>query len=223
MERDEVDALIAIYACVGDCDPDVVGRGIRRGVMRAERDTGRSQARSPVPHGRRRRGAAGPDHRATCSRRTVFPNPPRALSRAVQYAAFRRQPGGLITWYDDVDSGAARRQVTRLLDPLRAGPVLEGEKARESSMVRHHRRLRTDRSCGAVRLGRGPLRPELRAAHLPRPRAAAPGRAHHAADRPRRPRNRPGCRVACPVRNGRIAGTRLATGRGIALAVRHEH
>ena len=40
MELDEVDALIAIYACVGNCDPDVVGRGIRRGVLRAERTTG---------------------------------------------------------------------------------------------------------------------------------------------------------------------------------------
>ena len=39
MEHGDVDALIAIFACVGDCDPNLVGRGIRRGVLRAERRT----------------------------------------------------------------------------------------------------------------------------------------------------------------------------------------
>ena len=123
-----------MFACVGDCDPNLVGRGIRRGVLRAERVTG-----VPKPALLCLMGAAGAVHigRGTKSRH-VFPSyrfpesAARALSRAAQYAAFRRQPGGLITWYDDVDSGAARSQVKQLLDTA-TGPVLvvEGEKARE--------------------------------------------------------------------------------------------
>lgn len=122
MEHDEVDALIAIFACVGGCDPAVVGRGIRRGVLRAERKTGVSKpallclmgAAGAVQFGVETGGETGARH--------VFPSyrfpesAARALARAVQYAAFRSQSGGRLLWYDDADSAGARQEVKTLMD-----------------------------------------------------------------------------------------------------------
>jgi hypothetical protein len=38
-----------------------------------------------------------------------------ALSRAVQYAAYRSHPPGKILWYDNVDAAAARQKVQAVL------------------------------------------------------------------------------------------------------------
>ncbi len=118
MEHEEVDALIAMFACVGDCDLQLVGRGIRRGVLRAERKTGIAK-----PALLCLMGAAGAvEFGGGTASRHVFPayrfpeSAALALSRAAQYAAFRRQPGGRILWYEDVEAGAARRQVQAMLD-----------------------------------------------------------------------------------------------------------
>ena len=78
MEHEEVDALIAMFACVGDCDPQLVGRGIRRGVLRAERKTGIAKPAllclmGAAGCGRVRRRE--PLH-AVCSPPTDFPNRP---------------------------------------------------------------------------------------------------------------------------------------------------
>jgi acyl-CoA synthetase (NDP forming)/GNAT superfamily N-acetyltransferase len=136
MEHEDVDALIAIFACVGDCDPEVVGRGIRRGVLRAERKSGVPKpallclmgAAGAVQFGVETGGEAGSRH--------VFPSyrfpesAARALSRAVQYAAFRRRPGGRLVWYEDVDPAAARQEVKALVDGAGEDVVwLEGEPA----------------------------------------------------------------------------------------------
>jgi acyl-CoA synthetase (NDP forming) len=114
MGNDEVDAIIAIFACVGECDPKTVGRGIRRGVLRAERITGVSKpallclmgAAGAVRFGME--GSSG-----ETGQRHVFPSyrfpesAALALSRAVQYASFRSQPGGRLRWFEDADGGAA--------------------------------------------------------------------------------------------------------------------
>ena len=139
VEHDGVDALVVIFACIGGCDPKVVGRGIRRGVLRAERKTGvakpvllclMGQAGTVRLHGE---GAADP---AGAASRHVFPSyrfpesAALALSRAVQYAGFRRRPAGKSVWYDDVDAAAARQEVTALLADATEDVVwLEGEKA----------------------------------------------------------------------------------------------
>ncbi len=132
MEHDEVDSLIAIFACVGNCDPEVVGRGIRRGVLRAEKKTGVSK-----PALLCLMGASGAVHFGikTDSRR-VFPSyrfpesAAQALARAVEYSAFRAHPAGRMLWYEDVDSAAARKEVMALLDGAAEGMVtLEGEPA----------------------------------------------------------------------------------------------
>lgn len=138
LERDDVDALIAIHACIGDCDPKVVGRAIRRGVRRAERRTGLAKPMLLCLIG----GAADvqahreEDGRASASRR-VFPHyrfpesAALALSRAVQYAAFRRRPAGRLRWFEDVDGVAARHEVMGMLDASPGEPlVVEGERAR---------------------------------------------------------------------------------------------
>ncbi|HYK90696.1 MAG TPA: GNAT family N-acetyltransferase [Acidobacteriota bacterium] len=123
MEHDEVDALIAMFACVGDCDPNLVGRGIRRGVLRAERNTGISKpallclmgAAGAVQIGAERGGGETTSRHIFPSYR--FPESAAlALSRAAQYAAFRRQPGGRIMWYEDVDAPTARQEVKALLE-----------------------------------------------------------------------------------------------------------
>lgn len=137
--HDGVDALVVIFACIGGCDPKVVGRGIRRGVLRAERKTGvakpvllclMGQAGIVRLHGE---GASDP---AASPSRHVFPSyrfpesAALALSRAVQYAAYRQRPGGQFVWYDDVDAGAARQDVASFLaDGAEEVVWLEGEKA----------------------------------------------------------------------------------------------
>ena len=137
--HDGVDALVVIFACIGGCDPKVVGRGIRRGVLRGERKTGiakpvllclMGQAGIVRLHGE---GAA---ETASAPSRHVFPSyrfpesAALALSRAVQYAAHRQRPGGHFVWYDDVDAGAARQEVTALLSESTEDVVwLEGERA----------------------------------------------------------------------------------------------
>jgi acyl-CoA synthetase (NDP forming)/RimJ/RimL family protein N-acetyltransferase len=136
LEHDEVDALIAIYACVGNCDPDVVGRGIRRGVVKAERKTGVEKPALLCLMGATGAVRFGSEGASESSARHVFPSyrfpesAALALSRAVQYAAFRRQPGGRILWYDDADPAAARQEVTSLLEKA-AGETLwlEGDGA----------------------------------------------------------------------------------------------
>ncbi len=138
LERDDVDALIAIHACIGDCHPKVVGRAIRRGVLRAERRSGLSKPTLLCLIG----GAADvqahrdEDSRAAVRRR-VFPSyrfpesAALALSRAVQYAAFRNRPAGRLRWYEDADAGTARQEVMGMLEAASAETLrVEGESAR---------------------------------------------------------------------------------------------
>ena len=139
VEHDDVDALVVIFACIGGCDPKVVGRGIRRGVLRGERKTGIAK---PVllclmgQAGVVRLHGDGTAEAAAAASRHVFPSyrfpesAALALSRAVQYAVHRQRPGGHFLFYDDVDAGAARQMVMTLL----AGSTeevlwLDGEKA----------------------------------------------------------------------------------------------
>jgi acyl-CoA synthetase (NDP forming)/RimJ/RimL family protein N-acetyltransferase len=136
MEHDDVDALIAIYACIGNCDPQIVGRGIRRGVLRAERRTGVPKpallclmgAAGAVQLGAESARETGPRHVFPSYR---FPESAAfALSRAVQYAAFRAQPAGRLLWYEDVDAAAARHYVTTVTSEQKQPTVwLEGERA----------------------------------------------------------------------------------------------
>jgi len=136
--RDDVDALIAIYACVGECDPEIVGRAIRRGVLRAERRSGVAKPALLCLMGAAGAVAFGGEGEADASWRHVFPSyrfpesAARALGRAVQYGAFRRRPAGRALEFDDIDAAGARAAAAAAL--AAAGPgalTLEGGQAGE--------------------------------------------------------------------------------------------
>lgn len=140
MEHDDVDALIAIYACVGDCDPDVIGRAIRRGVLGAERRTSVPKPALLCLMGTAGAVAFGGDAEGETASRHVFPSyrfpesAARALARAVQYAAFRGKPAGRLVWYDGVDSAAARLMITGLFDTA-SGDAIEIAGARAFELL----------------------------------------------------------------------------------------
>jgi acyl-CoA synthetase (NDP forming)/GNAT superfamily N-acetyltransferase len=136
-----VDAVIAIFLCVGECEPQLIARGIRRGVLTAE---SRGSAVKPVLLCLM--GASGlidlttGDRPSGVGRQMVFPSyrfpeaAVRALSHAVEYAAYRRQPPGRLVWCEDVDPAGARQRLEEALAAvtMRSGRTwLEEGRARE--------------------------------------------------------------------------------------------
>lgn len=137
--REDVDALIAIFAFVGKCDPATVGRFIRRGVARAEAQTKQSKPvllclmGSPGAVQFATSGEEDPSSRRSFPSYLFPESAALALGRAAQYAAFRRQPSGKLMWYEDTNSGAARHRVEPLLEALEdpgATVWLEGPQAK---------------------------------------------------------------------------------------------
>lgn len=128
LEDPRVDAVIAIFLCVGDCDPELVSRGIRRGVVGAERASG---AAKPVLLSMM--GATGvvsfpfEGKGALEGRRTEFPSyrfpeaAVRALAHAVTYAEYRREPQGRLTWYEGTDQARARAVIEAAVRELPSG------------------------------------------------------------------------------------------------------
>ena len=127
IEDPRIDAVIAIFLCVGQCDPELVSRGIRRGVIGAEHATGVTK---PVLLSMM--GAAGvvkfafEGKGALADRKTEFPSyrfpeaAARALAHAVAYAEYRRQPPGRLVWYDDTDPTGARAVIDSAMRDLPA-------------------------------------------------------------------------------------------------------
>ncbi len=129
LEHPQVDALIASFACLGTCDPDVVARAIRRAAVHAEQTTGIAKptllslmgVSGAVAVGSAALGDRGGAHRTFPSYR--FPESAAlALSKVVQYARFRMQPPGRILDYPDLNAGEARRRVERFIEGL-PGPA----------------------------------------------------------------------------------------------------
>jgi hypothetical protein len=131
--------VIAIFLCVGECEPQLVARGIRRGVIMAE---ARGSTAKPVLLSLM--GTSGlvdltsGERPGGSGRQVVFPSyrfpeaAVRALVRAVEYAAYRRQPPGRLVWREDVDPAGARQKLEESLlsVPMRSGRAwLEGETA----------------------------------------------------------------------------------------------
>jgi hypothetical protein len=114
-----VDALIATFACVGNCDPNAVARAIRRAAIQAERRTGLAKptllslmgVSGAVAVGL---APAGGSARTFPSYR--FPESAAlALSKAVEYARFRLLPPGRILGYEGTEPMAARMLVEQAL------------------------------------------------------------------------------------------------------------
>jgi len=118
LEDPQVHAVIAIFLCVGQCEPELVARGIRRGMISAEHKTGVAK---PVLLSMM--GATGlvkfafEGKGAIADRKTMFPSyrfpeaAARALGHAVEYGAYRREPPGRLVWYEDTDPATARRKL----------------------------------------------------------------------------------------------------------------
>jgi acetate---CoA ligase (ADP-forming) len=136
LQRDDVDALLVIYACVGEQDPQPMSRAIRRGVAAAEK-----AMKGPKPvllclmgttPGAVVLASAGDG--SETARRTfpayLFPeSAAMALGRVAQYACFRRQSAGKLLWYEDAKPAMARRRVEA---------VLEGSGAEELRWLEGH-------------------------------------------------------------------------------------
>ncbi len=127
LEDEDVDAAIVIFLCVGECQPELVGRGIRRGVVGAEHRTA-----TPKPVLLCLMGATGLVQfsvRGPGGTTTVFPSyrfpegAARALGHAAGYAAYRRRPPGRVEWLDDVEPAAARRVLEQTIPAGRTEPV----------------------------------------------------------------------------------------------------
>jgi hypothetical protein len=126
---------------VGRCEPELVARAIRRGVISAETKTG-----APKPVLLCLMGAAGvvdftfEGKGAVADRKTMFPSyrfpeaAARALAHAVAYASYRGQPLGRLIWHEDVDVAGARSRLEAALAGVAAdaGPRwVTREQARE--------------------------------------------------------------------------------------------
>jgi acyl-CoA synthetase (NDP forming) len=141
LQDPDLDALIAIFLCVGECDPELVARGIRRGVISAEKATGAAKPVLLCLMGATGLVKFAFEARASVSeRRTAFPSyrfpeaAARALAHAVTYAAYRRQPPGRLVWFEDADASAARGKLEAALAGVGpgAGPHwVGGERAGE--------------------------------------------------------------------------------------------
>ncbi|MBE3598610.1 MAG: hypothetical protein IMX02_07350 [Limnochordaceae bacterium] len=114
LEDPEVDALIAIFACVASCDPGAVTRAIRRAAVRAERATGVGKPLALCLMGETGAVRVAGSERPFPSYR--FPEAAAmALARAAEYAAYRRRPPGRLVFFDDVDAIRARAAVEEWL------------------------------------------------------------------------------------------------------------
>lgn len=118
----DVDALIAIFACVASCDPAAVARAIRRGSARAERASGAAKPVLLCLMGEEGAVRVAGGERLFPSYR--FPeSAAMALARAVEYAAYRRRPPGRLVFFDDADPAAARQAVEAWLAPAGQAPL----------------------------------------------------------------------------------------------------
>jgi acyl-CoA synthetase (NDP forming) len=120
LEHDDVDAVFVSFACVGDCTPDPVGRAVRRAALRAQRATGVAKPVLLCLMGRvgaiRPRPATQQGEEREAFPAYRFPEEAaHALGRVVRYTRYRQRKPGVLVWYDDVDSSAARQRVQSLL------------------------------------------------------------------------------------------------------------
>ncbi len=123
LEKENVDSLISIFACIGGCDPEPIGRAIRRGAVFSERNAGTNKPVVLCLMGTAKAVeiAASATYQTERSRRAVFPSyrfpesAALALARVTEYAENRQQPQGHLLWYEDVDIGSARSRLETIL------------------------------------------------------------------------------------------------------------
>lgn len=137
LKREDVDSLIAIFACIGGCDPDPIGRAIRRGVIFSDKvaqmnkpvllclmgtaKAVRTAASASFQNGNSQSTASSEGGDRQLQGRAVFPSyrfpesAALALARVTEYAENRRQAQGRLLWYEDVDISSARSSLDEVL------------------------------------------------------------------------------------------------------------
>ncbi|NOZ78250.1 MAG: GNAT family N-acetyltransferase [Acidobacteria bacterium] len=138
LENEEVDSLLVSFVCVGERAGEPIARAIHRGYVEAEKNIGFPKptllcfmglqgALRPVPADRG-------DSSAYVFPSYLFPeSAPKALGKAVRYAAFRRRKAGMLAWYEGTDAAAARAEAKAALEDAGQSDGLvwvQGERAR---------------------------------------------------------------------------------------------
>lgn len=119
LEKGDVDSLISIFACIGGCDPEPIGRAVRRGALFSQEN---SKTDKPVLLCLMGTAKAVQIAKSTAFQteklnRSIFPSyrfpesAALALARVTEYARNRLQPQGRLLWYDDVDISSARTKL----------------------------------------------------------------------------------------------------------------
>ncbi|MCL5266832.1 MAG: GNAT family N-acetyltransferase [Bacteroidetes bacterium] len=124
MEKENVDSLIAIFACIGGCDPQPIGRAIRRGTVFAQRSTKTDKPVLLCLMGTAKavQVATSAAFQTSKAEHYVFPSyrfpesAALALARVTEYAKNRLQPQGRLLWYEDVDVNSAHSKLKNMVD-----------------------------------------------------------------------------------------------------------
>ncbi len=121
--KENVDALLVGFACVGDCDVKLVASEIKKGIKEAEEIT---KIEKPVLLSLM--GASGTislvdegivDHNKRSFPAFRFPESAvNALGRIVRYVEFKKQPLGKLVWYNDVSADKARTVIQNVLSKV---------------------------------------------------------------------------------------------------------
>ncbi len=143
LARDNVDSLIAIFACIGGCDPQPIGRAIRRGTVFAQKEarTDKPVVLCLMGTAKAVQVAASAAFLTGKTERYVFPSyrfpesAALALARVTEYAKNRMQPQGRLLWYEDVDVNSAHAKLTGLVDAKSSASGVVKVKGKECAEI----------------------------------------------------------------------------------------
>jgi acyl-CoA synthetase (NDP forming)/RimJ/RimL family protein N-acetyltransferase len=118
--NENVDSLLIGYACVGSCSSEPISEAIRKGVSKAEKETGKSKPILLCLMGATGTISLVNEDNPKIGKRKFpafrFPeSAARALSKVVHYAQFKKQSPGNIKWFDDVSADEARKEIQKII------------------------------------------------------------------------------------------------------------
>ncbi len=138
LTHEEIDSLLVGYACVGNCGIEPIEEAIRKGVISAERKTGKKKPVVLCLMGEV--GAISLVQESDDNEPRQFPSfrfpesAARALAKVVRYSLFRQKPAGKLVWDEELKGEEARKIVQEFLagkENSKEAEVLPEEKARE--------------------------------------------------------------------------------------------
>ncbi len=119
--NENVDSLLIGYACVGSCSSEPISEAIRKGVYKAEKETGKSKPILLCLMGATGTISLVNEDNPTTGKRKFpafrFPeSAARALSKVVRYAQFKKQSPGNINWFDNISADDARKEIQKIIE-----------------------------------------------------------------------------------------------------------